>query len=148
VRALAVSGGEFHPAAQTTLQELLSTDYIGSDVREVSSQPDDICLLGTVGFDTRRQKFILLLFANKSTEEVGAKSGIESIHLSEREQEVLHLVAAGASNAQIAYRLIISQNTVKVHLRHIFEKLNVQSRTGAAMLALHYGWFNLVVSIK
>ena len=63
--------------------------------------------------------------------------------LSERELQVLHLVAEEYSNAQIAQKLVISQNTVKVHLRHIFDKLNVQTRLGMVMVALRQGWLTL-----
>jgi LuxR family maltose regulon positive regulatory protein len=51
--------------------------------------------------------------------------------LSERELEVLQLIAAGLTNSEIASRLFLSPNTVKVHTHNIYGKLNVHSRTQA-----------------
>lgn len=56
--------------------------------------------------------------------------------LTEREREVLALVAKGASNLEIACQLHISENTVKKHLRNILDKLHLQNRVQAAIYAL------------
>ena len=59
--------------------------------------------------------------------------------LSERELEVLAAMIDGSTNKQIAADLFISQNTVKVHLRNIYTKLGVSSRTEAVALAMQQG---------
>jgi LuxR family transcriptional regulator, maltose regulon positive regulatory protein len=56
--------------------------------------------------------------------------------LSAREREVLELIAEGLANQEIAEQLFISLSTVKVHVRHIFEKLNVRTRTEAALVCV------------
>jgi len=59
--------------------------------------------------------------------------------LSEREREVLELVATGLSNQKIAARLGISEKTVKAHLTSVFRQLGVDDRTQAAMWARRHG---------
>jgi len=59
--------------------------------------------------------------------------------LSEREREILALVAQGASNRQIAQQLYLSENTVRTHLAHILEKLGLENRVQAAAYALRHG---------
>jgi DNA-binding NarL/FixJ family response regulator len=59
--------------------------------------------------------------------------------LSEREREVLSLLARGLSNADIAVRLYLSEGTVRNYVSAVFVKLGVSDRTQAAVLALPYG---------
>lgn len=61
------------------------------------------------------------------------------VTLSAREIEVLRLVARGASNADVAHRLHITDATVKSHLAHVFSKLGVSSRTAAVSAARALG---------
>jgi DNA-binding CsgD family transcriptional regulator len=58
--------------------------------------------------------------------------------LSSREEEILGLIRDGLTNAEIAQVLFLSVSTVKVHVRHIFEKLDVRTRTEAASKATEY----------
>jgi two-component system nitrate/nitrite response regulator NarP len=60
-------------------------------------------------------------------------------HLTERELQVLAMVGTGATNKEIAESLIITENTVKVHLRNILDKLNLRNRQQAAAYAAEQG---------
>jgi DNA-binding NarL/FixJ family response regulator len=59
--------------------------------------------------------------------------------LSEREREILRLIAAGQANKEIAARLVISERTARTHVSHILSKLGLRSRTQAALLAVREG---------
>jgi len=61
------------------------------------------------------------------------------IPLSSREQEVLKLITEGATNTEIARHLYLSPNTIKTHVRNILNKLGVEHRLQAAVIALRHG---------
>ncbi len=63
--------------------------------------------------------------------------------LSDRERQVLTLAAEGAGNKQIARELGLSPRTVEAHMRHIFERLGVSSRTEAVTQAIRRHWISL-----
>ncbi len=64
----------------------------------------------------------------------------DNIPLTERELEVLRLVAEGKSNKEIAGALAISDQTVKNHISHVFSKLGVGDRTSAVLVSISRGW--------
>jgi DNA-binding NarL/FixJ family response regulator len=59
--------------------------------------------------------------------------------LTQREREVFELIAQGHSNSEIAERLFLTEGTVKTHVNHIFEKLEVRDRTQAVIFAYDVG---------
>jgi DNA-binding NarL/FixJ family response regulator len=81
------------------------------------------------------------LGAKRAAREVAQQLGTVELPggLSPREVEVLRLVAAGRTNAQIAGVLYVAEKTVARHLSNIFTKLDVTSRTAAAAFAFEYG---------
>ena len=81
-----------------------------------------------------RQMTMRLIKHMTSFEPVG-----DHVLLSEREIEILKLVASGKSNQAIADQLSISENTVKYHLKNILQKLGVSNRTEAVTIAMQRG---------
>ena len=103
-----------------------------------NTHPDELfayvrgCMLGEAAISGR--------LATRILGEMSRSSGRAAVdNLSERETEVLRMVADGASNKDIASRLTITENTVKKHLQSILNKLHLQNRTQAAAYALRTG---------
>ena len=84
--------------------------------------------------------------ARKSPAAVSLTGLIET--LTDREREILTLIGFGATNREIAERLIISENTVKSHLRSILNKLNIRNRQQAAVYAEREGLVSASASVK
>ena len=81
------------------------------------------------------------LMSAVAAQEVAVSRFVTSSHgeLTEREQEVLCLIADGLSNREIAEKMFISEKTVKTHVSNILSKLHLEDRTQAAIYALKHG---------
>ena len=70
----------------------------------------------------------------------GRRSGEAETRVTSREEEVLRLIARGSSNADIAGELVLSENTVKTHVKNILGKLRLKNRSEAAAYAARLGF--------
>jgi DNA-binding NarL/FixJ family response regulator len=96
--------------------------------------------LGRVQLHPDVAKKLMSVVAAKEEEPVSTHATIRSEDgLTEREQEVLHLIADGRNNREIAEKLFISEKTVKTHVSNILGKLHLDDRTQAAIYALRHG---------
>ena len=103
--------------------------------------------LGAAGFVVKTAPTSELLDAVRRAAGGGLAFGVRpggGVSLSAREREVLRCVVDGASNDEIGARLGISSRTVESHLRRLFERLAVASRTELAARALREGWLEEV----
>ena len=106
--------------------ELGAFGYICKDVSEEE-------LLKAVRTVAAGKKFIASDVAGILSEHIGQ----ESLTVSER--RILEMIVKGFSNKEIAHNLDISENTVKTHIKNIFDKINVSDRTSAATTAIKRG---------
>ena len=87
--------------------------------------------------DTAEDEFDMLKQVEKVSENQDIKDKVKV--LSQRQVEVLKLIAKGQSNKQIAYELGLTEGTIKLHVTAILKLLNVYNRTGAVVAATHLG---------
>jgi NarL family two-component system response regulator LiaR len=109
-----------------------SADNLGAAIRGVSH--------GASWLDPAIAKRVLRASADRQSKPAAAADKkSDKFALSARENEVLELLVDGLTNQQMAERLLISNETVKTHMRHVMEKLAVADRTQAAVKALRDG---------
>lgn len=102
--------------------------------------------LGAVGFVLKSAPFAELVAAIRRAAAGQLTYGVlpsAQIRLTPRESAIVSLVVDGRSNDEIAAQLAISTRTVETHLRHLFERLGLASRTELATRALREGWLDV-----
>jgi LuxR family maltose regulon positive regulatory protein len=131
-RALAWQGMSEIPQALQALERALALAATEGYLRVFLDAGEPLARLlryaGSKGIAPKVVSYILSEF-DKSTDFTPITQQPLIEPLSERELEVLRLMAAGNSNQEIAAQLVLSSGTVKSHLSHIYSKLNVNSRT-------------------
>jgi ATP/maltotriose-dependent transcriptional regulator MalT len=134
-----------------------SLDRLAHAIEVTGNFDNLICALR--GSEALLQAMVVHPLGRKVVETAGVRSGDPTLcsivgivrrpmgyrelgRLSQREREVLELVSEGFTNVEIGRRLFISAKTVKTHLQHIYEKLDVNSRTAAVTKARAAGYLS------
>jgi NarL family two-component system response regulator LiaR len=95
--------------------------------------------LGKVQLHPEVARKLMTVAAAKEQPRANSTNASSKESLTEREREVLALIAEGRNNREIAETLVISEKTVKTHVSSILEKLQLDDRTQAAIYALRHG---------
>jgi two-component system, NarL family, nitrate/nitrite response regulator NarL len=108
-------------------------ELIVKSIRKVNS--------GEIWLDSHTTAAVMRQFASPSEmmNGSGPGKGRERSPLSQREREIVSLVAQGYKNREMAEKMFISEQTVKNHLHNIFDKLGVSDRLELALYAIHKG---------
>ena len=139
--------------AKTYVPEIKTLIFLESETNEMvdkclSSRADAVIFTSSLGTGdgdlvkaVRRLSRNLTYFPNDVVQNIGISSSKYDIlnELSEREAEVLRCISDGFTNDEIAKTLVVSENTVKTHVRNILLKLGERDRTALAVLALKNG---------
>jgi two-component system nitrate/nitrite response regulator NarL len=109
-----------------------ATDLLFKSIRKVHA--------GEIWLDSHTTAAVMRQFATPSKGVPGPdRNARERSPLSQREREIVSLVAQGFKNKEIAEKIFISEQTVKNHLHNIFDKLGVSDRLELALYAIHKG---------
>ncbi|KGN41206.1 LuxR family transcriptional regulator [Knoellia aerolata] len=141
---LALSRGE-HEDAAAALEAALA-EYRSQGLRYAVARAHEHLATARRGLGRERAADADAVTALMIYRELGARPDVQRLTVSDRpggltarEEEVLSLVVEGASNREVAQRLVISEKTVGRHLANIFAKVDVGSRTAAAAWAHEHG---------
>ena len=139
LRALALQGQDDQPQAAACIQQALALAEPDGFVRLFADEGEPMArLLRQAAVSGASTEYVSqLLRVTGAPSDSPSSTLVEP--LSERELQVLRLIAAGLSNRQIADELVIAVSTVKWHINNIFGKLNVHSRTQALARARELG---------
>jgi DNA-binding NarL/FixJ family response regulator len=116
--------------AEGYLLKGMSEEELGSTLEKISA--------GEPALSPALAAKILDEFARMAREGTGKPPGLED-ELTDREREVLRLVADGATNREIGSQLFITENTVSFHMKNILAKLHLKNRAQAAAFAIRAG---------
>jgi len=109
-----------------------STSLIEKSIQKVHA--------GEIWLDSNTTAAVIRQFASPSefpAAHSNGKPGRERIQLSQREREIIVLIAQGYKNKEIAEKMFITEQTVKNHLHNVFDKLGVSDRLELALYAIH-----------
>ena len=109
-----------------------ATELLYKSIRKVNA--------GEIWLDSHTTAAVMRQFASPGRITATDRKGRERSPLSQREREIVALVAQGFKNKEIAEKIFISEQTVKNHLHNIFDKLGVSDRLELALYAIHKGF--------
>jgi two-component system response regulator NreC len=120
------------PGLDQDEREMLRLAYAGKDAREIAARLN-LSAKKAVSF---RRQVILNVVVPRLLSTRGERQSALSVSLTAREKEILTWIKDGKSTGEISSVLDISQDTVKYHVKNIFQKLNATSRTQAIAIAI------------
>ena len=124
------------------LFEALKAGAAGYVLKDIS-QPELITSVqGVLRGESMLNKELVMRLLQRLATETPHQEEVPPDRLSQREREVLQLLAQGQTNREIAQNLIVSVSTVKIHVEHILAKLGVSDRTQAAVRAIELDLLN------